>query len=156
MIYTENTKKAMKIMFDAHKEQVDKGGVPYVFHPWHVAEQMMDEASTIVALLHDVVEDTDMTIEDMKSYDFDSEIIDALATMTHPQGVDYYEYIKNVAQNELATKVKIEDLKHNLDDSRLEVITDKINHKRDQYKASLNFLRSVQEEAEAAFSGDNI
>ena len=65
MIYTDKTKKAMKLCYEAHKDQVDKSGLPYVFHPAHVAEQMTDEATTIVALLHDVVEDTDYTLEDL-------------------------------------------------------------------------------------------
>lgn len=58
MIYTVDTKKALKLCFEAHKNQTDKAGMPYVFHPFHVAEQMPDEKTTIVALLHDVVEDT--------------------------------------------------------------------------------------------------
>ena len=65
MIYTPQTKIALKLCFDAHKEQVDQSGMPYVFHPFHVAEQMQDESSTIVALLHDVVEDTEYTVEDI-------------------------------------------------------------------------------------------
>ena len=64
MIYTPETKKAMKLCFDAHKDQTDKSGLPYVFHPFHVAEQMQDEKTTIVALLHDVIEDTDVTKEE--------------------------------------------------------------------------------------------
>ena len=59
MIYTENTKKALKLCFEAHKNQTDKSGMPHVFHSFHLAEQMQTEETTIVALLHDVVEDTD-------------------------------------------------------------------------------------------------
>ena len=62
LIYTELTKKAMRISFDAHKNQVDKTGIPYVFHPMHLAEQMKDEYGCCVALLHDVVEDTSLVI----------------------------------------------------------------------------------------------
>ena len=62
MIYTELTKKAMKLAFTAHKDQVDKSGIPYVFHPIHLAEQMESEETAIVALLHDVVEDTEYTL----------------------------------------------------------------------------------------------
>jgi (p)ppGpp synthase/HD superfamily hydrolase len=58
MIYTEMTQKAMKLCFQAHKNQVDKSGIPYVFHPFHVAESMPDEITTVTALLHDVAEDT--------------------------------------------------------------------------------------------------
>ena len=61
MLYSAMTKKAMKLCFDAHKDQVDKSGLPYVFHPFHLAEQMTDETCVIVALLHDVIEDTDWT-----------------------------------------------------------------------------------------------
>lgn len=60
MVYTEQTKKALKLCFEVHKNQVDKSGMPYVFHPFHLAEQMTDEKSTVVALLHDVIEDTDL------------------------------------------------------------------------------------------------
>ena len=63
MIYTPKTKIAMKLCFDAHKDQTDKNGLPYVFHPFHLAEQMQDETTTIVALLHDVAEDTDISLE---------------------------------------------------------------------------------------------
>lgn len=65
MIYTDLTKKALKISFNAHKDQLDKSGMPYVYHPFHLAEQMYDEYSTCVALLHDVVEDTDTTLDDL-------------------------------------------------------------------------------------------
>ena len=65
MIYTDLTKQAMKLCFAAHKDQTDRSGLPYVFHPFHLAEQMPDEESTVVALLHDVVEDTPYTLEDL-------------------------------------------------------------------------------------------
>ena len=67
MIYTPITKKALKLCFEAHKEQVDKSGMPYVFHPFHLAEQMKTEETTVVALLHDLVEDTDYTVDDLRS-----------------------------------------------------------------------------------------
>ena len=72
MIYTGLTKKALKLCFEAHKEQVDKSGMPYVFHPFHLAEQMTDEATTVVALLHDVVEDTDITFEELKKQGYNN------------------------------------------------------------------------------------
>ena len=67
MIYTDETKKAMRIAYDSHKDQVDISGIPYIFHPIHLAEQMTDEVATCVALLHDVVEDTPMTFEELES-----------------------------------------------------------------------------------------
>ena len=65
MIYTELTIKAMNLAYNAHQGQFDKGGVPYIFHPIHLAESMDDEISTCVALLHDTVEDTDVTLEQL-------------------------------------------------------------------------------------------
>lgn len=83
MIYTDLTKKALKLCFEAHKEQVDKSGMPYVFLPFHLAEQMKDEATTVVALLHDVVEDTATSFEDLEKQGFSDEIINALKLLTH-------------------------------------------------------------------------
>ena len=94
MIYTNLTKKAMKIAFNAHKEQVDKNGMPYIYHPVHLAEQMDSEDAICVALLHDVVEDTDITFENLKEYGFSEKIINALQLMTHEDAVPYMEYVK--------------------------------------------------------------
>ena len=94
MLYTEFTKKALQISFNAHKEQMDKSDMPYVYHPFHIAEQMDDEYSICVALLHDVVEDTDITLDDLKSKGFPDEVIKALALMTHKDNDDYFDYIR--------------------------------------------------------------
>lgn len=83
MIYTPLTQKAMLLAYDAHHGQLDKGGVPYIFHPIHLAEQMPDELTTIVALLHDVVEDTPLTLDDLAG-DFPPAVIDALRAPAHP------------------------------------------------------------------------
>ncbi len=96
MIYTKLTKIAIKISFDAHKNQVDKTGLPYVYHPFHLAEQMDDEASVCVALLHDVVEDTSITFEDLANAGFNEEIISALKLLTHEKGVPYMDYVKKL------------------------------------------------------------
>ena len=94
MIYTPLTKKALKISFKAHKDQVDKSGLPYVYHPFHLAEQMNDENSTCVALLHDVVEDTDISLDDLASDGFPAEVIEALTLMTHNDNVPYMDYVR--------------------------------------------------------------
>ena len=75
MIYTAQTKKALKLCFEAHKDQLDKSGMPYVFHPFHLAEQMTDEETTTAALLHDVVEDTDYTFEDLERMGFSAKVL---------------------------------------------------------------------------------
>ena len=140
MIYTPLTKKALKICFQAHKDQLDKSGIPYVFHPFHVAEQMEDENSTIVALLHDVIEDTPYTPDDLKQEGFGDEILTALNLLTHKNGVPYQEYIKAIAKNPLALKVKIADLQHNSDISRLDNPVADDFQRLEKYRKSLAFL----------------
>ena len=102
MIYTEMTKKAMMIAFQAHKNQTDKSGMPYIYHPIHLAEQMQDEVTTIVALLHDVVEDTDWTFDELAEQCFNENVIEALKLMTHAEGVPYMDYVAQIKPNPIA------------------------------------------------------
>lgn len=140
MIYTPMTRKAMRLMFDAHKEQVDKTGLPYVFHPFHVAEQMEDEATTIVALLHDVVEDTDYTLEQIRAMGFSEEVCQALDLMTHREGVPYMDYIRAIRRNPLAAKVKLADLRHNSDVTRMDTLTEHDIRRREKYQEAMRLL----------------
>ena len=140
MIYTDMTKKAMKLCFEAHKDQVDKSGMPYVFHPFHVAEQMQDEVTTTVALLHDVVEDTDYTLKDLSEMGFPQTVTDALALLTHDKSISYSDYVSSIKSNPVARAVKIADLKHNSDLSRLDIITDDDMTRIEKYRRSLNDL----------------
>ena len=140
MIYTDLTKKAMKLSYMAHHGSYDKGGVPYVFHPFHVAEQMEDEYSICVALLHDVVEDTKYTIYDIEKAGFPKEIVEAVEAITRKKGQDYMEYIKIVKTNPIATKVKLADLEHNSDSGRL-IEADLETEKRlAKYEAAKKYL----------------
>ena len=134
MIYTPLTKKAINLIYEKHNGQVDKAGLPYVLHPVHVAESMDDELSTTVALLHDIVEDTDMTFEELLKEGFPLEVVETLKYLTHEDNVDYYEYIKNISTNAVATKVKLSDLKHNSDLSRLDVVTERDIDRANKYK----------------------
>ena len=121
MLYTKLTTKAMKIAYRKHHGTVDKAGLPYIFHPYHLAEQMGDDEYAIcTALLHDVVEDTDMTFEKLEQEGFPEEVITALKCLTHEEGVPYLgAYIERIKANPLARKVKLADLEHNLDSTRL-------------------------------------
>lgn len=141
MIYTKLTKLAMQISFDAHKEQKDKSGLPYVFHPFHLAEQMTDEITTCVALLHDVVEDTDMTFEKLSELGFTTEIIDALKLLTHDDSVPYMDYVKEIAKNPVAKAVKLADLAHNSDLTRLDIIDEKALKRAEKYKQAMELLK---------------
>ena len=115
MIYTDLTKAAMKLYYKAHHGQVDKSGIPYVFHPIHLAEQMQDELTTVTALLHDVVEDTDYTFEDLQEMGYPTQVLEALKLLTHDPVVSYMEYVERIKSNPIARTVKLADLKHNSD-----------------------------------------
>ena len=142
MIYTDNTKKAMKLCFKAHKDQVDKSGMPYVFHPFHVAEQMTDEVTTIVALLHDVVEDTDYTLEDIAAEGFGKDILEAVALMTHEDDIPYLDYVAKLKENPIARAVKLADLAHNSDLSRIGEIDEETKQRLEKYKKAKAILES--------------
>ena len=142
MIYTPLTKKALKLCFEAHRDQVDKTDMPYVFHPFHLAEQMTDELTTVCALLHDVVEDTDYTISDLTEMGFPKEVTDAIALLTHDPAVPYMDYVAEVAKNPIARAVKIADLKHNSDLTRMEPneIDEWALRRNEKYKRALELL----------------
>ena len=141
MIYTSETKKALKLCFEAHKNQVDKSGMPYVFHPFHLAEQMQDETTTVVALLHDVVEDTDYTLQDLTDRGFSKEVTDALALLTHDKDVPYMDYVAAVKDNAVAKAVKLADLQHNADLSRLDEVNEKALQRQKKYRNAIAFLQ---------------
>ncbi len=141
MIYTEKTKRALKLCFGAHKNQTDKSGMPYVFHPFHLAEQMSSEITVITALLHDVVEDTDYTIDDLREMDFGEEVIEALALLTHDDSEPYMDYVARIKENPVARAVKLADLEHNSDMSRLSVVDDYALKRAEKYKAAIEILK---------------
>lgn len=146
MIYTPLTKKALHVCFDAHKDQLDKAGAPYVFHPFHLAEQMPDELTTVCALLHDVVEDSGMTLVEMANMGFPAEVIEALSLLTHDTKTDYMDYVRAIAENPIARRVKIADLKHNCDISRFDMVDDGVEKRVQKYRKALRILRAKQRE----------
>lgn len=139
MINTKLTKKAMVIAYNAHMNQFDKAGIPYIFHPIHVAEKMDTENECIVALLHDVVEDTNITFKQLEK-EFPKEVIDALILLTHDKDTDYMDYIKKIKDNYIAKNVKIADIIHNSDETRLDKIKQKDIIRINKYKKALEYL----------------
>lgn len=117
MIYTPLTNKALRLAYAAHHGQTDTSGLPYIFHPYHLAEQMTDEVSACVALLHDVAEDTSVTIEELER-EFPREVTEVLRLLTHRPGTDYFDYVRAIKTNPVAVKVKLADLAHNSDETR--------------------------------------
>lgn len=140
MIYTPMTKKAMKIAYAAHHGQTDKTGVPYIFHPMHLAEQMEDEASACAALLHDVVEDTDLTFSDLRAEGIPEEVLEALKLLTHDPAVPYMEYVEAIRPNPIARAVKLADLRHNSDLTRLDAVDEKAMQRNEKYRKAIALL----------------
>lgn len=140
MIYTDMTKKALKLCFDAHKDQLDKCGIPYVFHPIHLAEQMKSEETVIAALLHDVVEDTHYTVNDLKEKGFSKSVLDAIQLLTHDDNEDYMSYVAKIKNNPIACCVKLADLRHNSDLSRLDKVDEKALKRYKKYQKAIALL----------------
>ncbi len=140
MIYTPMTKKAMKIAYAAHHGQTDKTGVPYIFHPMHLAEQMEDEAAACAALLHDVVEDTDLTFADLRAEGIPEEVLEALKLLTHDPAVPYMEYVEAIRPNPIARAVKLADLRHNSDLTRLDAVDEKAMQRNEKYRKAIALL----------------
>ena len=145
MIYTELIKKALIIAYEAHKDQVDKSGVPYIFHPYHVAGQLTGETAICAALLHDVVEDTDVTFDDLAARGVPFEIIEITRLLTHDKKVPYMAYIEKIKQsgNEVAIAVKLADLAHNLDTTRFGFTDEKATSLSNRYSAAIECLQNM-------------
>ena len=145
MIYTFLTNKAMRTAYAAHAGQVDKCGTPYIFHPIHLAEQMPDEISVCAALLHDVAEDTDITLSELES-EFPSAVIDVLKLLTHKDGIDYFDYIRAIRSNPTAVRVKLADIAHNSDETRYagcsEIDAEQLAARRAKYKKAKALLEA--------------
>lgn len=145
MIYTKLTRQAMNIANAAHLGQIDRGRFPYIFHPIHVAEQMDDEYSCAAALLHDVMEDSYYTIEKLENNLFPEPVLLAVDILTHRKQDSYEQYIKKIATNPIARKVKIADLKHNMGlDRLLKKPTEKDLKRIEKYTEALHFLENQE------------
>ncbi len=142
MLYTDLTKKAMKLCFEAHKGQTDKSGIPYVFHPFHLAEQMADEETIVTALLHDVVEDTAYTLGDLRSMGFPESVLSAIGLMTHDDETPYLEYVARLKNNPIARIVKLADLEHNSDLTRLDTVDAKAQIRIEKYRKAIALLKT--------------
>ena len=143
---SKRVKKALEFATEKHKGQLDRAGKPYIEHPKAVAKMLKGEDEKIVAMLHDTVEDTDATIEEIRSK-FGEKIADAVKCLTHENGVPYMDYIRGIKGNELARKVKLADLTHNMDLNRLPEVTDKDIERIEKYKEAYEFLASKRVDA---------
>ena len=142
MVYTELTNKALRFAYNAHHGQLDYNGIPYIFHPIHLAEQMDDEISCCVALLHDVVEDTAVTMEELAAQ-FPPEVLEVVQLLTHDSDTDYFDYVRAIKVNPVAVKVKLADLAHNSDQTRCvgsDLTEAQLNYWKEKYQKAKAIL----------------
>lgn len=130
---------ALQIAQKAHAGQVDKAGKDYILHPMTVASYMDTDTEKAIAYLHDVLEDTDVTVDALREI-FPNEIVDTLITLTHRKDESYFEYIQRVSKSKLAKKVKVADLLHNLDITRIKEPTKQDYERLEKYKKAILYL----------------
>lgn len=136
------SEKAYEIAKRAHLGQVDKAGEDYIKHPEKVASFVETDEEKAVAYLHDVIEDTELTLEDLHEYEFSKEVIEAVDIITKKKGEDYQSYLNSVKKNKLARAVKLADLRHNSDLTRLTKVTEKDIERKEKYQRAIDFLNS--------------
>ncbi|HHD9331822.1 TPA: GTP pyrophosphokinase, partial [Streptococcus pneumoniae] len=134
--------KAHEVAKKAHFGQIDRAGIDYIKHPETVASFVATDEEKAVAYLHDVIEDTSLTLLDLKKEGFSKNIIEAVDILTKKKGQDYQSYLNLVKKNELARVVKLADLRHNSDLTRLPLITEKDLERNKKYSSAIRFLRA--------------
>src|SRR5215468_6717515 len=131
---SELLEKAISIAVEAHRGQKDKNGKPYILHPISVMGKVRTQTDKIVAILHDVVEDTHWTFEDLKKAGFPAEILDALDCVTKRAWEPYEDFVKRSAGNPIARRVKLADLEDNMDVRRMLAITERDFERLKKYR----------------------
>ena len=141
MFYSEKVKRAALIAYNAHKDQSDKGGYPYIMHPIHIAEQMETEDETIAALLHDVIEDTDIGFDYLKKEGFSDTVINCLKILTKDPNEDYMDYIRKIKKTGgIALKIKKADMAHNMIAERISKKIQSDESRMEKYRAAFDIL----------------
>ncbi|MGB9343781.1 HD domain-containing protein [Trichococcus sp.] len=131
---------AFEIAKAAHAGQKDKAGLDYILHPLQVAAEMTTDEEKAVALLHDIIEDTDVTANELLAKGLPDNVVEAVKALTKKHNQNYAAYLAGVKKNRLATAVKLADLKHNSDLSRLEKITQKDRERAEKYRKAIEYL----------------
>ena len=132
--------RAIELAKQHHEGQTDKAGKPYIEHPLRVMNQVESEEEKIVAVLHDIVEDTDISLDDLRNEGFSKEVVDAVECLTKQDDENYDSYIERISFNPLAVKIKLADLEDNRDLTRLPEVTDKDLERIEKYDKALENL----------------
>ena len=132
--------RAIELAKQHHEGQTDKAGNPYIEHPLRVMNQVESKEEKIVAVLHDIVEDTDISLNDLRNEGFSEEVVSAVECLTKQDGENYDSYIERISFNPLAVKIKLADLEDNRDLTRLPQVTDKDLERLEKYDKALEKL----------------
>ncbi len=134
--------RAIAIAAEAHAGQKDRAGDPYILHPIRLMIQMDSENAMMAAVLHDVVENSVWTLDDLRKEEFSNEVLNAVDSLTHrdKEGEDYWDYIQRAKSDPIAIKVKLADLEDNLNPDRLNEITEKDEKRFDRYRKAQEML----------------
>ncbi|RMI16945.1 MAG: HD domain-containing protein [Calditrichaeota bacterium] len=135
--------RAIEIALEAHRGQVDKAGQPYILHPLRLMLKMASETEMITAVLHDVVEDSSWTLQELRGEGFSGEVIAAVDCLTHREGESYQVYLERICRNPIAVKVKLADLEDNLDIRRLDALNRKDTERLNQYLRAYRQLQGI-------------
>ena len=139
----EQLEIAIELAIKYHKGQIDKGGNSYILHPLEVMNNVDRMESKIVAVLHDIIEDTECTVDILKEWGINEDAIESINTLTHKEGMSYMEYIREISYDFIAIEVKLADLKCNMDLSRLNrKVTNKDLERNKKYMKAYYFLLS--------------
>jgi (p)ppGpp synthase/HD superfamily hydrolase len=140
--------KALLMAMEAHKGQVDKAGIDYINHPVWIALQLEEDDEKIIALLHDVLEDSDFIEDDLVAAGFSPVIIHTIKILTRKKNEDYFKYIDRISKDYWAIKIKLLDLKHNADLNRLKEVTEKDYQRMEKYQKAIEILQGVLDRIE--------
>ena len=134
--------RAIAIAAEAHAGQKDRGGAPYILHPIRLMIQMDSEDAMMAAVLHDVVEDSVWTLDDLRKEGYSNEVLNAVDSLTHrdKEGENYWDYIQRTKNDPIAIKVKLADLEDNLNPDRLNEVTEKDEKRFDRYRKAQEML----------------
>ncbi|MFZ4826379.1 MAG: GTP pyrophosphokinase [Phototrophicaceae bacterium] len=132
---------AIELALQAHRGALQKNGQPYILHPLTLMTRFHDEAGQMVAVLHDVVEDTPITLDDLVIRGYSAEVVNAVEALTRRLDESYTAFIERISKNPLATRVKLADLEHNMDVRRLPGVTENDLSRLEQYRQAWFFLQ---------------
>lgn len=133
--------KAIGLALRVHRGQQDRYGRPYILHPLHVMLQMDSEVEMMAAVLHDVIEDSDTTLEALQAEGFPPDVLEAVRLMTHDKGTLSYEaYVRRLKPNDTARKIKLADLEHNMDIRRMDRVRPEDVERLEKYRRAWEML----------------